>query len=285
MQFSGLTEQLVESGRLTQEIVFPRMVEIEGVSRILGSLDTSRIYIPKMEIPKFPVIESNWFDKDSAYFQMAKISSFFPMADSLHELISDEAIVQNQEVRPLLDLAYSEFENEVNLIESFSKDSESADPDISILVFDSSVPKIISSVDSSLEDIWNGAISSLQSDNPDKVRHVTTSIRELLGHLLRTVAPDSEVAAWAEEQGFKGNNQYFYDKGVTRSAKLNYLYRELNHGSFQSYFANDVKAVLNLIDTLNSGTHGLGQKFTDQQLTFLMIRLESMIRTIPIVRT
>lgn len=38
-----------------------------------------------------------------------------------------------------------------------------------------------------------GAIAALRSDNPLRAHHFATSIRELIGHILHTLAPDASV--------------------------------------------------------------------------------------------
>src|SRR3546814_200632 len=47
-----------------------------------------------------------------------------------------------------------------------------------------------------LLDLWNGALQAIKSQNPDKIRHMITSLRELYTHVLHILAPDKAFAKW-----------------------------------------------------------------------------------------
>ena len=64
--------------------------------------------------------------------------------------------------------------------------------------------------------MYRGAVAALDSDNPDRSRHVLTSFRELWNHLLRKLAPKEEVTEWIEGNRIQG---YLHDGRPTRHAQ------------------------------------------------------------------
>lgn len=77
----------------------------------------------------------------------------------------------------------------------------------------------LADVDSELVRLLAGARSAAYSNNPDRIRHVCISLRELLGHTLRQLAPDSAILQWTQK-----STHYHNDK-PTQRARLEYLYR------------------------------------------------------------
>src|SRR5258705_4205619 len=77
-------------------------------------------------------------------------------------------------------------------------------------------------VEPGLFKMWKGAIEAYHSDNSDRVRHFSASIRELFTHLIHILAPDNEIKNWATD------NTFFDEKGrPTRKARLLYICRNI----------------------------------------------------------
>ncbi len=69
-----------------------------------------------------------------------------------------------------------------------------------------SVDALLADFNDQLCRLLQGARDSLASNNPDRARHVTTSVRELFTQVLHTFAPDDEIRAWStNEQHFHNN--------------------------------------------------------------------------------
>ncbi len=129
------------------------------------------------------------------------------------------------------------------------------------------------SIDADLVSLWEGAIYSLNSNNPDRVRHTATSLRELFTQVLHRLAPDKEVQKWSMAP------EHYDDKGrPTRRARLLYICREINHGPFSTFVEKDVNAVLEFIQLFQRGTHEVVISYTQAQLIALKVRMESVIR-------
>jgi hypothetical protein len=120
-----------------------------------------------------------------------------------------------------------------------------------------------------------GARESLNSENPDRIRHFATSLRELFTHVLHTVAPDDKVKEWS-----KTPEHYDKEGKPTRRARLLYVCRVLNHEPFSKFVDKDIDAVLEFFELFQQGTHKVTSRFTDLQLAIMLVRMESTLRFI-----
>lgn len=142
---------------------------------------------------------------------------------------------------------------------------------------DASLEDLLASVNPKFQKLWQGARTALHSNNPDYGRHVTTSLRELVSHLLRTLAPDEQVKSWSSHP------EHFVEGHPTRKARMQFMCRGINHGPFEKFLAADVKLNIELIDLFNRGTHGIESAFTHPQLQALLVRTASFVRFVVLV--
>ena len=120
--------------------------------------------------------------------------------------------------------------------------------------------------------LLQGARVALNTDNPDRARHVTVSLRELLGRVLHKFAPKDKIITWST------NGNYYDEEGKpTRKARLLYICREINSDPLSEFVDSDVTAVLTLIKALNAATHDIPCRVTDRQLQALVDRTESCL--------
>jgi len=124
-----------------------------------------------------------------------------------------------------------------------------------------------------LLNMWLGAKQSLESDNADKVRHFTTSIRELVTQVLHSLSPDQDLIKWTTNP-----TEHIQNKKPTRKARLLYIYREVNNEHFTSFIEADIKATLQFIDLFQEGTHAVKSKLTDKQLMTIKMKTESTLK-------
>jgi hypothetical protein len=120
--------------------------------------------------------------------------------------------------------------------------------------------------------MWMGAKAALHSKNPDRIRHFSASVRELLTQIIHQLAPNEEVKKWST------NPVDFANGKPTRKARFSYICRELNTGSFSGFLAKDLSAMVGLFDLFQEGTHGVDPDFTDDQLAVIEFRVESYLR-------
>jgi hypothetical protein len=137
---------------------------------------------------------------------------------------------------------------------------------------EASVNELLDSLDPRLHTTWLGAKEALRSDNPDRKRHVVVSLRELVTHVLHSLAPDKEVHKWTDKP------EHFHEGRPTRTARVLYICRGVNHGPFISFINADVKANVEFIALFQRGTHELDITFSESQLRALVTRTESFLR-------
>jgi hypothetical protein len=127
-------------------------------------------------------------------------------------------------------------------------------------------------LDPGLIRLWEGAEHALRSNNPDRARHVATSLRELFTHVLHKLSPDNEIRQWNQ-------SPELYDKNKpTRKARLLFICRGVNQGPFADFLAKDIDAAIAFIQLFQRGTHEILIPFSEEQLVALKIRMEGLIR-------
>src|SRR5207249_457412 len=76
----------------------------------------------------------------------------------------------------------------------------------------------LASLDAAFVQPYRGAHAALTDRRPDWQRHVATSLRELVDHLLRRLAPDGELATF-----FANPGDLFQNGEFTRKAQLRFI--------------------------------------------------------------
>ena len=120
----------------------------------------------------------------------------------------------------------------------------------------------------------DGAKQAIETTNPDKQRHVITSIRELLTHILHRLAPDKDIFPWIP-QGTE--DQFLCRKRPTRICRLSYICRNINSKPLNKFVDTDIDAMVEFISLLQGGTHSAKDRFTEQQLKALVARAEGIV--------
>jgi hypothetical protein len=126
----------------------------------------------------------------------------------------------------------------------------------------------LAEVDPRFPRMWLGAVSALRSENPEKVRHFSTSCRELLTQLVHQFAPDGEIHQWTSDPEHFGPNQR-----PTRKARLFYICRFYRGSSkLASFTENDIHDVLELFNHYQRGVHSVATGFSEDEIDALEIR-------------
>lgn len=131
---------------------------------------------------------------------------------------------------------------------------------------------MLSRLDAGFINMRQGALHALASSNPDRIRHAVTSYRELFTHVLHRLSPDDELRAWSTSPDDFANGK------PTRRARLKYVCRHINHGSYTHFVKKDIDAMLAVVDLFQEGTHAVKPSFTEVQLIAFKARVESVIR-------
>ena len=126
-------------------------------------------------------------------------------------------------------------------------------------------------INSDLPNLLQGARAALNADNPDRARHVASSLRELIGYILRQLAPEDKIRVWATD------SSYYHNGRPTRRTQLLYICREINFDHLSEFVDADVELALTLINALHAEAHVIDRRLTDRQLQGLMDRTESLL--------
>jgi len=126
-----------------------------------------------------------------------------------------------------------------------------------------------------LPELWEGALQAMQSNNPDKIRHMITSLRELYTHVLHILVPDDQYAQWDVKK------ENYHEGRPTRRGRFLYLSRNLDgSGSqFAKLLRLEIDSTLAMIELFQAGTHGIKPSIAPNELQFIKIKAESTLRT------
>lgn len=131
---------------------------------------------------------------------------------------------------------------------------------------------LLQNLDPALATPYVGAREALWGRNPDRVRHILSSLRELWNHLLRRIAPDEHVLAWVPND----KKELLHKGRPTRKARVLYVCRNLNHEPLAEFVDHDTRALVKLVEFFDH-VHELESELTDEQLRALLLRTDSWL--------
>jgi predicted pPIWI-associating nuclease len=129
----------------------------------------------------------------------------------------------------------------------------------------------LAKVDRRLCKLWHGAIRAITSDNPDKLRHALTSLRELFTQVIHLLAPDDKVMKWTCDPSLYHNSK------PTREARLRYICSPATTPALADFIHKDVRSVLALAKVFQEGTHAVELVLSPLQVRLIFIRIESAL--------
>jgi hypothetical protein len=207
-------------------------------------------------------------------------SKFIGLSDSYSTLLKsfESNPLSYTQISPSISrIAPLEYFSTANLLEAIS-----VDEDITIeeellkneiqyeneVMLSSHLPKL----DPGLYKMWKGAIEAYNSDNTDRVRHFSTSIRELYTHLIHILAPDDAIKKWTAEPAF------YHEGRPTRKARLLFICRNINNAPFSTFVKKDVDATIAFIDIFQKGTHDIDPVFSPSHLVTIKSKAENTLK-------
>ncbi|MES2791731.1 MAG: hypothetical protein V4719_19075 [Planctomycetota bacterium] len=240
-----------------------------SVSHLLSSVDTTRLLHTSLSAQyRLLSLETASFGSligASTLFANDLSSTLGKFTSSYRDLVECIPTIPESQVPFITKYSPIEYSLELEVLEQISTD-EPSEEDVEL----PEVDEELALFDDKLLILINGARQSLTSDNPDKIRHVTTSIRELFTHIIHGLAPDAEIMLWSRDSADYCNGK------PTRRARLLYICRNFACGPLVKFVEDDVRAVLTLVDSLNAGTHVVQSKLTEIQLAAIVYRMESL---------
>jgi len=130
----------------------------------------------------------------------------------------------------------------------------------------------LSKINPGLFKMWKGAIEAYHSDNSDKVRHFSASLRELFTHVLHQLAPDPAVKKWTSDHSL------FHQGKPTRKARLLYICRNITSDPFNTFVNQDIDTTISFIDIFQKGTHEIEPTYNQNQLVTIKSKAESTLK-------
>ncbi len=230
-------------------------------SRLLYTSLSSQVRLLDLETHSFGNLigATNLFTNDLA-------ATFSKLTSSYRDVIESIPKISKQLVPFVATYAPIEYALELDVIEGITVEDDEAQ-DLEPLP---SVDDELASFDERLLALLKGARQSLDSDNPEKARHVTTSVREFFTHILHELAPDHEINQWTTDAS------YYHNGRPTRRTRLLFICRTFSCDPLTKFIEHDVQAALTLVDSLNAGTHAIESKLTQPQLQAIVYRMESL---------
>ena len=172
----------------------------------------------------------------------------------------------------LLDLSEREAANSAEVTNRILGDQEAAAGAVDELV-DAELLDGLRRISTDLDDRWNGAVFSLNPQNPDASRHFCTSAREILAQILQLKAPDADVVALLPDCDRTPAGS------PTRRSKIRYFLarRDMTAESLEQFVEDDIENIVQLFNVLSKGTHGAAGTFDLPQLGAVRKRVENGI--------
>ncbi|MEA5043777.1 MAG: hypothetical protein VB075_04230 [Petrimonas sp.] len=207
-------------------------------------------------------------------------SSFIGLSDSYLTLLKsfESNPLSYTQISPSISrIAPLEYFSTANLLETISVD-EDITPEEELLknkiYYENEImlSSHLSKVEPRLYKMWKGAIEAYNSNNTDRVRHFSISIRELYTHLLQILAPEDAIKKWSTDP------TYYHEGRPTRKARLLFICRNINNSPFNTFVKKDIDATIAFIDIFQKGTHDIDPIFTPNQLLTIKSKAESTLK-------
>jgi len=113
-----------------------------------------------------------------------------------------------------------------------------------------------------------GAKQSANSNNVEKIRHISVSLRELLKDIINTIVPTDEI---------KNNYGSNLNGNPSLELKIDYFFKDITSSSLVEFVKDDVKLIKQIIGVLNTGVHDEVDFPNDKCLFFLINKVESIL--------
>lgn len=268
---SAISKVFAEHNALRESLA-SFVAQKSAINNLLSSLDTTRLLHTSLTSQyRLLDLETRSFGNllgVSNAFANELTSTFGKLTRSYRDVIENIPTLPKLHIPTIAKYSPIEYSLELEVLKRISFDDEEAqDSDLEGLP---DIDTALVSFDDRLLALINGARQALNSENPDRARHVTTSVRELFTQVLHGLAPDAEIKAWTNDK------THFHNNRPTRRARLLYICRKFSCDPLTKFVEDDVRAALTLVDSLNAGTHVVESKLTPFQLEAIVYRMESL---------
>lgn len=127
-----------------------------------------------------------------------------------------------------------------------------------------------------LSEAYRGARQAVEDRGADWVRHAGISMRELLDHLLRILAPNDALTQWC----LQPTDGEFAQGKWTRRVQLRYIFRDVRTSGSERLIDNITEFVLALFYSKNSAVHTLIAPLAPEGMQLLFIEFQGQLAAI-----
>jgi len=130
-------------------------------------------------------------------------------------------------------------------------------------------------VNPELVEVYREGLSAIKSGHHGWIRHAGVSFRTLFEHLLRELAPDSDLSGFLEDaEKCKINGEF------SRSSRLNYIFRKIASGSYSKMAEQDIKLAEATFFPSNDIVHSLSSPLSEKQMRVFCRRIQGSISVV-----
>lgn len=126
-----------------------------------------------------------------------------------------------------------------------------------------------------LAEPYREGIAAMESGHRGWIRHAGVSFRTLFDHLLRELAPDSDLSSFVENPEDNMINGEF-----TRNARLRYIFREVATGSYAKMAEQDIKIAEATFFPSNDIVHSLSSPLSEKQMRVFWRRIQGSVSVV-----
>lgn len=130
-------------------------------------------------------------------------------------------------------------------------------------------------VDPNLSETYREGIAAIESGHQGWIRHAGVSFRTMFDHLLRHLAPDTNL------HSFFDNSENNMIKGeFSRNARLRYIFRDIATGSYTKMAEQDIKISEATFFPSNDIVHSLSSPLSDKQMRVFCRRIQGSVSVV-----
>jgi hypothetical protein len=212
------------------------------------------------------------FKQKEAFMQISYLRSYEKRYLLRHEYNQQEALTVDRDDFENTDTIRFDVANTIRFVNSLANlDNQDADNANIADNIENELDEALKSHSRGYLEVLAGAKQAAISDNPDKVRHTVTSLRELSTRILHDLSPDEQIKKWTNKKEDYANGR------PTRKCRVAYIFRNLTHSKAGPLIENDIKFIIDFFNFFNKGTHELMTTLSAEELKYLIYKSESTI--------
>ena len=133
----------------------------------------------------------------------------------------------------------------------------------------------LEAVNPELAEVYREGIAAMESGHRGWIRHAGVSFRTLFDHLLRQLAPDTDLHSFLEDPESDMINGEF-----KRNARLRYIFREVATGSYVQMAEEDIKLAEATFFPSNDIVHRLASPLSEKQMRVFWRRIQGSVSVV-----